>query len=490
VAPTFPARPRRDHITGTLSAGRLGPGGVMSFVLAAAAPLTVTAGIISTGYAVTGMTGLPIAFIAVGGALALFAVGYVAMARHITSAGAFYTYVSRGLGRPAGVGAAWVALITYNVLQVALYGGIGAAAGPLLERLGVSVPWWLLALLCWSVVGMMGLLRVDLNGRVLAVLLAAEILVIIVFSLAGLLNPSSGSLALESFSPTALLTSEAGVLFAIAALGFVGFESGVVYSEESKDPRRTVPRAIYTAITVITIAFALSTWTMQADVGPDQIVAVARSGGGDTFFLLASANLPIAFIVIGRILFTTGMFAAMNAVHNTTARYVFALGREGLLPREFGRTHPRTGAPVIGSLFQSGVAVVVIAMFAIGDVDPLVALFYGGGTVGAIGILVLAAATSVAIVAFFRRRRDGLTPARWAAALASVVILSVMLGLALSHIPTLLGVPADSPLGWIVPAVFAAAAVGGLAWGVALHRVRPDLYRQIGYGATAPMSDH
>ncbi|HEU4540278.1 MAG TPA: hypothetical protein VFR23_04050 [Jiangellaceae bacterium] len=64
------------------------------------------AGVVTTGYAVTGVTGFPIAFIIVALLLALFAVGYVAMSRHVTNAGAFYTYVTHGLSKPAGVAAA------------------------------------------------------------------------------------------------------------------------------------------------------------------------------------------------------------------------------------------------------------------------------------------------------------------------------------------------------------------------------------------------
>ena len=67
----------------------------------------IVAGVITTGYAVTGIIGLPIAFVAMGLLLALFSVGYVAMSRHITNAGAFYTYVTHGLGRPAGGRPGW-----------------------------------------------------------------------------------------------------------------------------------------------------------------------------------------------------------------------------------------------------------------------------------------------------------------------------------------------------------------------------------------------
>ncbi|NUP02335.1 MAG: APC family permease, partial [Nonomuraea sp.] len=148
-----------DPIAGALAADRLGAPSVVYFVLSAAAPLTVVAGVITTGYAVTGITGLPIAFLVVGVVLAVFAVGYVAMARHMANAGAFYTYISRGLGRPAGIAAAWVALIAYNSLQVGLYGAFGAAATPLLERwLGGAPPWWTVALVAWALVGILGLM--------------------------------------------------------------------------------------------------------------------------------------------------------------------------------------------------------------------------------------------------------------------------------------------------------------------------------------------
>ncbi len=124
-----------DSVSRTLAHNRLGVPSVVFFVLSAATPLTVVAGVVTTGYAVTGIIGLPVAFIVIALLLALFSVGYVAMSRHVTNAGAFYTYVTHGLGRPAGVGAAYMALLAYNLLQVGLYGIVGVAAAPLIERL-------------------------------------------------------------------------------------------------------------------------------------------------------------------------------------------------------------------------------------------------------------------------------------------------------------------------------------------------------------------
>ena len=135
----------------------LGVPSVIFFVMSAAAPLTVIAGVITIGYAVIGVQGLPVAYVVMPVLLAIFAIGYVAMSRHITNAGAFYTYVTHGLGRPLGVGAAWMSLLAYNGLQVGLYGVIGAAAaGPLEQFFGITTEWWVIALVVWAIVGILG----------------------------------------------------------------------------------------------------------------------------------------------------------------------------------------------------------------------------------------------------------------------------------------------------------------------------------------------
>src|ERR1700691_6525841 len=122
---TAPGKP--GAVSRALASDRLAVPAVLSFVLAGVAPLTVAAGVIPTAFATTGLTGIPAAFVVVAVILAVFAAGYVTMARHVTNAGAFYALITRGLGRPAGVAAALVALLSYSFLQVRLYGALGPA---------------------------------------------------------------------------------------------------------------------------------------------------------------------------------------------------------------------------------------------------------------------------------------------------------------------------------------------------------------------------
>lgn len=343
--PSSPSRP--SNVSSALASGRLGIPSVVFFVLSAAAPLTVVAGVVTTGFAVTGVTGIPLAFLLIGAVLALFSVGYVAMARHTANAGAFYAYVSRGLGRPAGVGAAWVALIAYNALQVGLYGAVGAAAAPVLEQLfGIQEPrWWVIALVAWAVVAGLGVLRVDINGMVLAVLLLTEIAIILAFDLADVLSPAGGSVSFETLDPSNLFVPGVGAILVLAATGFTGFESAVVFSEESKDPKRTVPVATYLSVAIIAGLYALSAWAMTVAAGPDNIVESSRTEGVGLIFVLADGNLGGTFVSIGQVLFLTSVLAAMISFHNTTARYTFALGRERVLPALFGRTAPVRAHP-------------------------------------------------------------------------------------------------------------------------------------------------
>jgi len=191
---TKPARP--SSISRALARNRLGIPAVVFFVLAGVAPLTVAAGVIPTAFQTTGLTGIPAAFLTVALVLALFSAGYVAMARHITNAGAFYAFISRGIGRIIGVAAALVAVASYNLLQVGLYGAFGPNAASLAaEHLHWHAAWWAWALGAWAVVTLLGLLRVDITGWVL------EIAVILAETISGLLHPAGGHLSLATLSP-------------------------------------------------------------------------------------------------------------------------------------------------------------------------------------------------------------------------------------------------------------------------------------------------
>jgi amino acid transporter len=480
------ARTRPGSVSRALARDRLGVPAVLFFVLAGVAPLTVAAGVIPTAYQTTGLTGIPAAFLVIAVILAIFATGYVAMTRHITNSGAFYAFVSRGIGRTAGVSAALVALLSYSFLQVGLYGALGpAAASEAAAHLGIHEPWWAWALVAWAVITVLGLLRVDITGWVLGVLLTAEITVVVAETVSGLAHPAGGHLSFATLSPAGLTSAgfgTFGVLAVVAVLGFVGFEQAPVLAEEAKNPRRTIPVATYFALGMIAIVYAGASWAMAVHAGTGHVVAAAaQQGPGLLFGLGGSGGLSQA----AQLLFMTSLFAAALAFHNVVWRYMFALGRENVLPAALGRTGGNN-IPKAASLVQSATGLAVIVVYAIGGWPPMADLFFWLGTSGGFGIILLLALTSVAVIAFFARDARGenawrrlIAPALAAVLLAGIAVLAVL------HYGTLLGVGPGDPAAWALPASYAVVAVIGLGWGLILRTRRPRVYAALGLGAHA-----
>ncbi|HZM79120.1 MAG TPA: APC family permease [Candidatus Limnocylindrales bacterium] len=479
----------RSPVATALAADRLGAASVASFALTAAAPLMVVGGLLVAGWANIGVVGFPLALLIIGAVLALFCFGYIAMAQRIPNAGAFSAYVAQGLGRPGGVAASLVALLSYNALQFGLFGIFGAALSGFLDSEGIAViPWWVLALVAWVVTTTFGVLRVDLNSKVLLTLLALELVVVIVYDAAFLATPAEG-LSFAAFSPDSLfgdLSLSASVLV-IVVTAFIGFEAAPVFAEESRDARRTVGAATFTGLAVMLVAYVLTTWAITVTVGPSNVVDAATSDSQNLMFSLASDRLAPWIGTAGSILLITSAFAAMLSFHNTCARYSFALAREGVLPRALAFTGTRSGAPQASSLLQSGLSLIVVIVYAILDLDPVNQLFYWGGALGGFGIVALLIATSISVVVYFGRRGgDGESVWKWLLApIVSAIALAMVLVFVWRDFHNLIAVPPEDPLRWIFPMAFVAVAVLGILWALVLKATKPEVYRRIGLGAEA-----
>ena len=479
-------------VSRALARDRLGVPAVLFFVLAGVAPLTVAAGVIPTAFATTGLTGIPAAFLVIAVILALFATGYVAMTRYITHSGAFYAFIvprpgpPRRRGRRAGRAAGLHLPAGRPVWRVrperrqprppptctcTPRGGRGRWAP------GRSSPCW--ACCGWtSPAGSSASCSAPRSWSSLAE------------TVAGLAHPAGGHLSFATLSPSALTSGgfgTFGVLAVVAVLGFVGFEQAPVLAEEARNAKRTIPAATYAALGMIAIVYAGASWAMAAHAGTSHVVAAAgKQGPGLLFSLGGSGVLSQA----AQWLFLTSLFAAALAFHNAVWRYIFALGRENVLPAALGRTGGNN-IPKAASLAQSVTGLAVITVYALAGWNPMTQLFFWLGTTGGYGILILLAATAVAVVAFFARDPRGenawrrlIAPGIAAVLLGGIVVLATM------HYATLLGVPPGTPAAWALPASYAAIAVIGLAWGLILKLRRPHTYAAIGLGAHAVTGQH
>jgi amino acid transporter len=455
--------------------------------------MTVLAGGIVATLAVTGSVGTPLSFPILAVALALFAVGYAAMTRYVSNAGAFYTYIAQGLGRAVGVGASFVALLAYNAIQIGLYGLFGLVMnGYAAQHWNITWAWWIWALIAWAVVGILGILKIDLNAKVLAVLLIVEVLSVLAFDLGAFTHPAGGGVSFAGLNPQRLSWHEMGGVFAFGIAAFVGFESAPTYSEEAKQKSRTVAHATYAAIAITGVLYTVSAWALTVGAGPDKVVDMARDpNSGIPFNLIVGAygRAGNTMAVIANTLLITSVFAALLSFHNVVARYTYSAALEGVLPRGLAATSARSAAPWAGSMLQSVLAFIVVAIFVALDRNPLTELFTWLSYVAAVGVLLLMLGTSLAVIGFFRRPERARGPeGAWQRVVAptlAALALGLITYVTVTNASSVLGTEKSSPLVWILPGMVFAAAVVGVLWAMVLRATNPRSYQTIGQRGVA-----
>lgn len=458
----------------------LGVPALVVMIIAASAPLTVVAGGVTTNYAVTGLLGVPLSFIVLGVILLVFSLGYTAMSRHINNAGAFYAYIGQGLGVPAGVGAAMIAVVSYNLMQIGIYGLFGFASASLINSIaGTSLPWWACALGCWVLVGLLGMNRVDFSAKLLGLVVGLEFLVVIIFDAVAFVQAPQG-ISSTGFAAGDLFVPGLGAVLAFSIAAFMGFESGTIYNEEVKDPQRTARTATIIAVGIIAAFYAFSAWAVAMALGPDNVAGASAEFGPDLIFVFLTDHAPGWFIDLANLLFITSLFAALLAFHNVVARYFYAMGRGGALPGILARTSTRTQAPVAGSMAQSLLALVVIIVFAVISTgqDPMFivfTMFTWMTNTGAYGLVALMALTSFAVVGYFAKNRT-------TDSLLTRIIAPLLAGLALSYVfsqivvnfDVLIGMPEVGALKYVLQGiVILPGIIGFLVSLVARKRNRP-----------------
>jgi amino acid transporter len=465
----------------TLRHDVLGTGSIVFLVVAAAAPLTVMAGVGPLALAVGGI-GAPVGYLAAGAVLALFAVAFTAMTKHVNAPGAFYAYVARGLGRPAGLVAALLALFSYSTLQIGVYGLLAAQTRQTVADLtGVDVPWPILAVggivlvtaVCWF--------GIQVGARLLGVLLIAESLVLLLMSIGILSRGGAQGLSLSSFEPSALATPGMGAILGVCFAAYMGFESTAIYRGEARDPRRTIPRATYVSVAFMALFYCFIMWSVVQALGSEQAQQAAGQNVAVLFFSVIEANVGAWAATLMRILVISSVLASQIAFHNAVTRYALALSTDGALPRWLGRVHPRHHSPTSAGLVQSGLAVGTVLAFAVAGADPFTGLLILVNTPGVLGILVLQLLTAVAVVVFFVRRWRGdrqLVPV--VAGALSAVLLAAGTWYLAANLELLTGMPANwnTALIAVVPLVL----VLGTAVAVWMRRHRPAVLAAIGSG--------
>jgi amino acid transporter len=423
--------------------------GIIFLVLAAASPIIGLTGAVPVTYVIGNGVGVSMSYVVIGLVLILFAVGFVLMSRHVTDAGALYSYVGKGLGRETSLGVAGLAVYAYTAIQASIYGFFGATITSIINpALGTKIPWWAASLVLIAVVQIFGYLQLELGAKVLGVLLIGEWGTMLAMAASVAIHGGAGHgfAIAQVFSFHSLLLGAPGVALMFAFASSLGFEAAAVFGEEVKNPRRSVPRATYISVGLIALFFTITTWMVTVGYGADDVVKEATKAltSGNTaqlIYTLGDRYLgPWAPVAMG-IFVVTSIFACALAFHNGIARYLFTLGRGGYLPKALGRTHSRTHAPIVASVSQSVGAALIVIVFAILKADPIAVVFNWGGGIAVVSLVLAYLLVSVSVIVYFRRSKHADANA-WNSLIApvlSVFTMGVTLVLIIQNFTTLVG---------------------------------------------------
>ncbi|MFH8494981.1 APC family permease [Streptomyces coeruleorubidus] len=466
---------RTPPATATLRSGSLGTSDIAFFVVSAAAPLTVMAGVAPLAILLGGV-GAPVGYLLAGLTLVVFAIGFTTMSRHVRHGGAFYAYITRGLGRPAGIGAALLALVGYNGMEIGVYGLLGSATQDTAHALfGADVPWLPISLAGLLLIGYGGYRSIDFGAKVLGVLLVAETGILVLLAGGVLIKGGAHGLSLASFDPGNVLVPGTAAVLAFAFAAFTGFESTAIYRREARDPQRTVPRATYLAVGFLGLFYAFIVWTVIQAFGDAEIAGAAGKNPGELFFTAITTYVGGWAADLMHVFIVTSVLASLLAFHNAINRYALALAEEGVLPKALGRVHPRHGSPYVAGLAQTVLGAVVVLAFAAAGADPYGQLLLWVNTPGMIGLFLLQLLAAIAVPCYFRRVRHREGALRTVVApVAAAVLLATAIVLVVNHIDLFTGASptVNTVLVVTAPAVFAA----GLVLARWLRRKRPHVY--------------
>ena len=370
-------------------------------------------------------------------AMLLAASGIIEMARELPSAGAFYTYVARGLGPRAGFVTGGLMFVAYALLAPAEIGLIGSYLQTTLEtELGVHIPWWLIGMVPAAAMVALAYRGIAASLRTALVLFGSEVLVIVVLSLIIVGRGGAGGISLHPLSPAASPHGFSGLAtgFVFAALSFVGFEAATTLSEEVREPRRTVPRAILWSVIGVGVLYVFCIWAEVVGLG--ERATNALTGASTPWNDLAAryARWMKWPVIIASV---SSMFAVMVSSANGIVRILNTMGREQLLPRMLAYVHPRHRTPTRAVLVV-GVFSVIVAIGlglvngGLGDATAGSNVYGYLGFLLTLGILPVYVLTNLAAIAYFRRTgrfrvmRHAVLPAAGAALMIVLLVEQIL----------------------------------------------------------------
>jgi amino acid transporter len=358
--------------------------------------------------AVTAGVAAPLTIVAAGVAIALLGNTLAEFSRAQPSTGGFITFVGKAFGPTSAVTTALLAGAGYIIAMASVIAVSGGFLAITVEKyLKVDVPWGIFTVLLTALAVWMMIQGVSVSTKLAGLFFGFEMVVLILVSVVVLVK-NGGHLSLTPFEPSHINNGFTGLAagFPLAIYLFIGWENSAALAEETTDPRRNVPRAVYTSIAVMIVSYVVFAYATVTGFGYN----VDKLGASSIPFIDVADSTLSLFAFLAYLAGLTSTLGALIAGTNAQARLVFNAGREGLLASWIGRVHPTRRTPVNAIVTFIGLSSLIIGGWALGHLlfsggrgmDP-VAFFAESSTLGTILILVVYLLSNLALPVYYRR---------------------------------------------------------------------------------------
>ena len=378
--------------------------------------------------------------------------------------------------------------LAYSLFEVSLLGGFAYFANlNFNDWFGWDIPWPLFAVGAAILISILCYFDVELSVRVLGCALIGEVLILTIFDLLVFGQGGDSGIKFESLNMFKLTDPgpglAAGVGLFLAFWSWVGFEAIPNYAEESRNPRRIVPLATLLSVVGLGIGYVITSLAFVSSFPESTLVKDAQNPDGP-FFIAMRQFGSNWLATIMQVFILTGAFACAMAFHNVAMRYFYAMGREGILPKALGRTHPTHRSPYVASLVQTGIALVIVLAWGIGagfgDAYNVayVRIYTMMAVQGVVWILAIQATCALAVIVYHRRHKYNDSP--WAVVVCPVIaILGQVFAIYLlfKNIDVLAGTIGYADL---IGPLAVIAVIGSIVYAIALKQRNRAKFEMIG----------
>ncbi|WP_276957793.1 APC family permease [Ferrimicrobium acidiphilum] len=386
------------------------------------------------------------------------------------SSGSYVSYIGKAFGAIPGVMTAWALSVGYIIAVGYVMAIMGGWTSLILSKyVHISVPWEPITIVFVALVSFLVYRGVKISARWATIAFVFELLLIII-SMVAIVITNSSHINFASFEPSLVSRgiSGMGLAFPLAVFLFIGVGNPGAMVEETRNARRSVPRAIYIATIIATVIYVLMAWTTSIAFHNN----ASTIGGLSAPFVTAADKALGPVSVLVYLAGLTSTFSSLIGATTAQTRIIFSAGREKLLPSVLGKLSDRYGTPVISLIAYSVIALIITLLWA-SHGNPL-NIAGDIATLGTIPIILVYLALNLALpVYFFREHRDKFSILRH--------LIIPILGVAALVLPLWGMIKPGQPYPFnVFPWIVLALLVVSFVFGVVRSRQIPDLGQKIG----------